>query len=284
MANIAFIGTGLLGAGMVEAMRRHGHQVTVWNRTRGKADALAALGAIVAATPPAAAAGADRVHFALPDDAVVDAMLEKIAGALTPGAVVVDHSTTLPATTAARVKSASSRGISFLHAPVFMSPQMCRDCTGVMIVSGPQAVFDPVRGALEQMTGEVWYVGERGDLAAAYKIFGNSMIFVITAGLADVMAMARATGVPALDAAALFSKFKAGSVLPSRAQKIAAGDATVTFELAMARKDIGLMIEAAGGQPLVVLPAIAARMDQAIRDGHGREDMGAVLATAPANT
>ncbi len=278
MANIAFIGTGLLGAGMVEAMLRQGHQVSVWNRTRAKADALAAFGARIAATPESAVTGADRVHFALPDDAVVDEMLARIAGSLPAPAVVVDHSTTLPAKTAERVTRAAAAGIKFLHAPVFMTPQMCRDCSGVMLVSGPAVVFDPTRPALEQMTGEVWYVGERPDLAAAYKLFGNSMIFVITAGIADVMAMARAAGVSALDAAALFSKFKAGAVLPARAQKIAQGDPTVTFELTMAYKDISLMIEAAGGEPLVVLPALAARMAQALSDGHGREDMGTVLA------
>ena len=76
-----------------------------------------------------------------------------------------------------------------------MSPQMARDAVGIMLVSGPQAVFDAVRGALEKMTGEVWYLGEQGDLAAAHKIFGNSMLFVIAAGVADVFAMAKGLGI-----------------------------------------------------------------------------------------
>jgi 3-hydroxyisobutyrate dehydrogenase-like beta-hydroxyacid dehydrogenase len=189
---------------------------------------------------------------------------------------VIDHSTTLPAATRARLQRAAARGLRFLHAPVFMSPQMCRDCVGLMVVSGPQPVLDSVRPALEKMTGEVWHAGEREDLAAAYKIFGNAMLFTITAGLVDVMAMARAVGVPAADAAALFSKFKVGSVVPSRAQKIAQQDYTATFELTMARKDIRLMLDSAAGEPLVVLPAIAERMDRAIRDGHGDEDLGAL--------
>jgi 3-hydroxyisobutyrate dehydrogenase-like beta-hydroxyacid dehydrogenase len=220
------------------------------------------------------------VHFALPDDRVVDEILERIASSTPPGTIIADHSTTLPASTGTRVAAAARRGLQFLHAPVFMSPQMCRDCIGIMIVSGPQPTFDSMRSALEEMTGEVWYVGERPDLAAAYKIFGNSMIFVITAGLADVLSMARATGVPAADAAALFSKFKAGAVIPARAQKMAQGDLTATFELTMARKDIQLMIESAGAEPLVVLPAIAARMDEAIRDGHGAQDLGAIAQPA----
>ncbi len=190
--------------------------------------------------------------------------------------MIVDHTTTSPAGTRERVSRTARSGIKFVHAPVFMSPQMCRDATGLMLVSGPQAIVDSIRPLLEQMTGEVWYFGERGDLAAAYKIFGNSMIFTITAGIADVLAMARSVGVAPADAAALFSKFRIGGIIPMRAEKMAQGDLTATFELTMARKDIRLMIEAAGREPLTVLPAIAARMDEAIAAGHGKDDMGAI--------
>ena len=275
MSQIAFLGTGLLGSGMVENLLRRGHQVTVWNRTAAKARALAALGAEVAASPEDAVSGVERVHMALSDDAVVDAMLERLATSV-GRAVVIDHTTTSPAGTKERLQRAAGRGMRFVHAPVFMSPQMCRDATGLMLVSGPQSIVESIRPALEQMTGEVWYFGERGDLAAAYKIFGNSMIFTITAGLADVLAMARNVGIAPADAAALFSKFRIGGIIPMRAEKMAQGDLSATFELTMARKDIRLMIEAAGSEPLTVLPAIAARMDQAIAAGHGKDDMGAI--------
>ena len=134
--------------------------------------------------------------MALSDDAAVDAMLDRIAQAAA-GAIIVDHTTTSPAGTKERLQRAARSGVKFVHAPVFMSPQMCRDATGLMLVSGPQGDFRLVRPGLEQMTGEVWYFGERGDLAAAYKIFGNSMIFTITAGIADVLAMAKHVGVAA---------------------------------------------------------------------------------------
>jgi 3-hydroxyisobutyrate dehydrogenase len=271
MSRLAFLGTGLLGSGMVECLLRRGHDVTVWNRTEAKARALEAFGATVARTPEEAVAGVERVHMALSDDAAVDAMVERIARAAA-GAIIVDHTTTSPAGTRERLQ----RAARFVHAPVFMSPQMCRDATGLMLVSGPQGLFDTIRPGLEQMTGEVWYFGERGDLAAAYKIFGNSMIFTITAGIADVLAMAKHVGIAPADAAALFSRFRIGGIIPMRAEKMAQGDLSATFELTMARKDIRLMIEAAGGEPLTVLPAIAARMDEAIAAGHGKHDMGAI--------
>ena len=278
MARVAFLGTGLLGSGMVEAMLGRGEAVTVWNRTAAKARALEPFGAAVAETPAAAVDGAARVHLALSDDASVEECLERIAPRLPAATVVVDHTTTSPAGTAARVARLAREGKSFLHAPVFMSPQMCRDAAGMMLVSGPAAVFERVKGSLQPMTGEVWYLGERGDLAAAYKIFGNAMIFAIIAGLGDVFAMARQLEVPLADVGAFFNKFKVGGVIPGRVEKMARGDFSASFELTMARKDIRLMLEAAGAASLAVLPGIAARMDEAIARGRGAEDLGAIAA------
>src|SRR5574338_188222 len=190
MAHIALIGTGLLGSGMARRFLKNGTQVTAWNRTIAKAQALEANGARVAATPQAAVAGADRIHLVLQDDAVVDAVLDHIRAAVPSGAIVIDHSTTLPAKTAARAERARDSSLRFLHAPVFMSPQMAEEGKGLMVVAGAQPTFDDVRDALEGMTGEVWYLGERSDLAAAYKLFGNAMLFAISAGLADIIAMA----------------------------------------------------------------------------------------------
>src|SRR5206468_12147257 len=136
------------------------------------------------------------------------------------------------------------------------------------------------RGALENMTGEVWYIGEAGDRAAAYKIFGNSMLFVIAAGVADVFAMAKGLGIAPADALAVFAKFQPTGVIKSRGEKMARGDFSASFEMTMARKDMRLMLEAAGPQPTVVLQAIAARMDDAIAKGHGKDDLGAIAAEA----
>jgi 3-hydroxyisobutyrate dehydrogenase-like beta-hydroxyacid dehydrogenase len=211
----------------------------------------------------------------LSDDRAVDAMIERIEAAV-GASILIDHTTTSPSGTKARLQRAHARGRRMLHAPVFMTPQMCRDCIGLMLVSGPAETFEAAQSVLEAMTGDVWYVGEREDLAAAYKIFGNSMVFSLTAGIADVFAMARNLDVPLADAAALFTRFKPGGMIAPRAQKIASGDRTATFELTMARKDVQLMLDAAGAEPLLVLPAVAKRMDEAIAAGRGKEDSGAI--------
>ena len=278
MATVAFLGTGLLGSAMVEGMLRRGDAVTVWNRTEAKSRALEAFGAKVAATPGDAVDGAERVHMTLPDDAIVDRMLTAVVPRLRQDALVADHSTTSPRGTSARVAKLREAGVKFVHAPVFMSPQMAKEAVGMMLVSGPQPVFDALRGTLATMTGDVWYLGEQGDLAAAYKIFGNSMLFVIAAGVSDVFSMAKGLGIAPADALAVFSKFQPGGLIKSRGEKMARGDFSASFELIMARKDMRLMIEAADAQPMVVLPAIAEAMDRAIANGHGQDDLGAIAA------
>jgi 3-hydroxyisobutyrate dehydrogenase-like beta-hydroxyacid dehydrogenase len=278
MNNVAFLGTGLLGAAMVERMLAQGDSVTVWNRTVSKTQALQSAGALVAPTAGEAVTAADHVHLALTDDAIVDAILAEVTLRLRPDAVVIDHSTTSPMITRARVARLTEVGVRFLHAPVFMSPQMCREGKGLIMVSGPSEIFETVQPALARMTGDVWYLGQRADLAAAYKLFGNSMLFAINSGLSDVLAMARNLDVPGHDAVALFSRFNTGLAIPMRGQKMAAGDFSAMFELAMARKDVRLMLESAGDQPLIVLPALAARMDDVIAAGHGKDDFAAIAA------
>jgi len=278
MASVAFLGTGLLGGAMVEGMLRRGDAVTVWNRTEAKARALQAFGATVAATPGDAVAGAGRVHLTLPDDEVVDQIVAAVTPRLAKDAIVIDHSTASPRGTRARVARLNAAGVKFLHAPVFMSPQMARDSIGIILAAGPQAVYDAVLDTLDAMTGEVWYLGEDGDRAASYKIFGNSMLFVIAAGLSDVFAMAKGLGIPPAEALTVFSKFQPGGVIKARGDKMARGDFSATFELTMARKDMRLMLEAAAGQPMTVQPAIARAMDDAIAKGHGQDDLGAIAA------
>src|SRR5690349_11235750 len=102
MPRIAWIGTGLLGTGMVRRFLARGTPMTVWNRTESKARALEPEGARVAASPAAAVESADTVHVILRDDASVDGILDQIVPSLKRGAIVIDHTTTLPEGTARR--------------------------------------------------------------------------------------------------------------------------------------------------------------------------------------
>lgn len=280
MSQIAFLGTGLLGSAMVESMLRRGLAVRVWNRTLSKARALEFHGATVADTPAAAVSGADEIHLIVSDDEAVDDVLAQIAPHVGASAIVIDHTTASPAGAKARLQRAAARGPRFLHAPVFMGPAAARESKGIMMVSGPQTLFELVQPSLAGMAGDVWYLGEREDLAASLKIFGNAMLFVMAAGVADVLAMAKNLDITPGDAVSVFDRFNVAGAFAARIKKIASGDFTASFELTMARKDMRLMLEAAGPEPLVALPSIAARMDEAIAHGHGKDDMGVIAAAS----
>jgi 3-hydroxyisobutyrate dehydrogenase len=160
---------------------------------------------------------------------------------------------------------------------VFMSPQMATDGVGLILASGPAQEFDAVRAELEPMTGEVWYLGERPDLAAAYKLSGNCMLFAISGGLADIIAMARANDIDPMEVLSLFTKFQAGNIIAARGPRMARGEVTpASFAVAMARKDVGLMIAAAKEQPMVTMPCIAKRMDEIVAAGGGELDLVAL--------
>ena len=278
MSTIAFLGTGLMGSGFVRRLRGQGHEVNVWNRSPAKALALEPTGARAFADAAQAVAGVDRVHLSLADDASVDAVLEPLAGAIGADCWIVDHTTTAATATAERAARWEARGIVFVHAPVFMGPANAAEGTGLMMVSGDKARHDALLPQLQAMTGTVLYMGEAPERAAAYKLLGNMTLLGILGVLADVNRLAHALGIGTAEAFDLFRHFNPGQTLPQRAARIQAGPQQApSFEMAMARKDLRLMIEEAarGGVPLHVTPAFAALLDEGLARGEGALDVAA---------
>jgi 3-hydroxyisobutyrate dehydrogenase-like beta-hydroxyacid dehydrogenase len=276
MTNIAFLGTGLLGSAFVEAAAKRGDRVTVWNRTAEKARALEQFGVTVAATPAEAVRGASRVHLVLKDDAVVEEVVAALRPGLAKEAIVLDHSTTLPERTAERVGRLNAEGVRYLHCPVFIGPVAARAGQGTILAAGPRPLFDAVAGELGRMAAKVEYLGERPDLAAVYKLCGNAFIIGLSALVADVFAVASAADVAPADALRVVGMFDPAAVIAGRGRAMAVGDFSPAFELAMARKDVALMLATAGDAPLATLPGIAARMDALIAEGRGSQDLAAL--------
>jgi 3-hydroxyisobutyrate dehydrogenase len=272
---IAFFGMGMLGSGFVRALRRRGEEVQVWNRTHAKAQALEAEGARAFASPADAARGAARIHLSVSDDAAVDDVLERAREGFVPGVVLVDHTTTSASGTAERVKRWAERGVTFIHAPVFMGPQNALDSTGIMLVSGDAAQVEALTPALSAMTGKLSNLGPRPEAAAAFKLMGNLFLMFLTTGLSDLLSLAKAMDVSPTDASKLFDIFNPGATIGARMKRITdANFGDASWELSMARKDARIMLEEAerASVPLQVLPAIAARMDAVIAAGHGSDD------------
>ena len=272
---VAWLGTGLLGSGFVRALLKRGEKVHVWNRSNGKAQALEADGAKAFVDPAEAVGGAPHVHLCLSDDSAVDDVLELARPGLAEGAILVDHTTTSPAGAAARVKRWAERGVAFQHAPVFMGPKNALDSTGFMLASGDRALFDRLEPELSKMTGQLLYFGPVPERAAGMKLLGNLFLVSMMAGITDVLALAKSLGIPGKDVVGLFESFNPGAQLPARMQSVLKADFEhASWNLAMARKDTRLMIDAAdhGGMTLKVIQTAAAEMDKWLAGGHAADD------------
>jgi 3-hydroxyisobutyrate dehydrogenase len=205
----------------------------------------------------------------LADDAAVDRTLAAAAPALA-GKLVVDHTTTSTAGARERTASWAARGVTYLHAPVFMGPQNAAESTGLMLVSGDRAVLARAEPLLRPMTGQLVQLGDRVDAAAAFKLLGNLLLLALGGGFTDMLALGKAMGVAPAEVASLLDRFNPGSQLPARLKRVVAAEYDqASWTLAMARKDAGLMqAEAdAAGVPLVALPGIAAQMDAMLARG-----------------
>lgn len=272
---ITFIGTGLLGSNFTKALLKKNEQVNVWNRTTARARLLEASGAKAFENVADAVKGAGRVHITLPDDKVVNEVLEQAWPGLSPGTVIFDHSTTSTEGAAQRTETWKARGMNYLHAPVFMGPQNALESTGYMLVSGDQALIRQTEPLLKAMTGTLLNLGPEVSRAAGIKLLGNSFLLFLTAGLSDTLGLAQAMNIPPEALAALFDHWNPGAMVPARLKRILAADFdNPSWELKMARKDARLMTEEAGkaGKRLATIPAIAAEMDRWIEKGDGHRD------------
>ena len=143
-----------------------------------------------------------------------------------------------------------------------------------MFVAGPIERFDRVKHALEVMTGELVYLGERAELAACYKLCANGMMLMLAGSMADVFHMADAMEMPRADVLHMFTKVNSGNVIGIRAPRMLNEDYNATFTLDVARKDVRLMVESSGTENVPMLRALAQRMDDALAAGNAHLDVG----------
>lgn len=272
---------------MAEGALGRGDTVRVWNRTLERAAGLAQKGATLHATPAEAVADASVVHLVLTHDAAVDAVLAQLEGCLPElvrrGVPLVDHSTTSPAGTAARAARLRERGVVYLHAPVFMSPNAARAAQGTVIVAGLREHFEAHQASLAAMCATLQHVGERPDLAAIMKLFGNAMNLSMLHGLADILTMARGLDVTPEEALAVFGVIDVRYVIEGRGRAMAAGEFDPLWTVDVARKDVALMMGCAPGEPFGALASIDASLDRLQRAGAGELDV-AVLGRAPGDS
>ncbi|OYP19831.1 MULTISPECIES: NAD(P)-dependent oxidoreductase [Streptomyces] len=278
---VSVLGTGIMGAAMARNLARAGHTVRAWNRTRAKAEPLAADGAHIAGTPAEAVEGADVVLTMLYDGPATLDVMREAAPALRSGTAWVQSTTAGVEAIGDLAAFAREHGLVFFDAPVLGTRQPAEAGRLLVLAAGPgehRAAVTPVFDAVGTRT--VW-TGEDGAAGTAtrLKLVANSWVLAATAATGEALALAQALGV---DPQGFFDAIAGGPLdmgyLHAKSQLILDERLTpAQFAVATAVKDARLIVRAGEehGVRLDVAAASAARLERAAAQGHADEDMAA---------
>jgi 3-hydroxyisobutyrate dehydrogenase len=276
---VTVLGTGAMGAGVAQSLLREGHDVTVWNRSRERAEPLAGHGATVADDPGSAVAEAEVVLLTLFDaDAVVD-VLEQAAGDAPTDAVWVQASTVGVEGSDTVVQIAAKYGITLVEAMMLGTKTPAEQGKLTMLVAGPSATLDAIDPVLDAIGAKTVRAGERVGEGTALKLAANAWIASITAATAQSLAVARGLGIdPALFLQAIEGSASDSAYAHTKGASMMAGEFPAQFALDGLRKDIGLITDAAraNGVSTTLLDALSRVYADASAAGHGSEDIAAV--------
>jgi 3-hydroxyisobutyrate dehydrogenase len=275
---IAFAGMGTMGSAMSANLRKAGFEVTVWNRTPGRAADVVALGAVEAATPAEAARGATVALVCVSDTPDVEQVLfgpDGIASGIATGSLVIDVSTISPGATAAFAARLREQGIGFVDAPVSGGSEGARKATLTIFVGGDEADVERARPVLAAMGTTITHFGPAGS-GQAVKAVNQVMIAGVYLAVAEGMVLAMKAGLdPAATAQALGGGVAGSWILANRSGKMIANDYPLGFRTALHLKDLGIAMELGKTTGTVMpLAALAAQLEAGlVARGYGDEDM-----------
>jgi 3-hydroxyisobutyrate dehydrogenase len=281
---VAFLGTGRMGGPMAANLARAGFDVRAWNRTSSRAEALAADGATVAASPAHAVNGATVVITMLADGPATesaatgpDGFLAAAAGAIwvQMGTVGIEWTTRLAALAAAH-------GVTFADAPVSGSEGPAKAGQLTILASGPEQVRDVLAPVFRVLGRATAWLGPAGNGTRA-KLVLNNWLADLTEMTAETLAFARRLGLDPADVVDLLQANPLGAPYAvQKARAMLAGDFTPAFALKLALKDAELAAQAAQavGATLTLTSALLPRWRGTAASGHADDDLAAVYLTA----
>lgn len=271
---IGYLGLGTMGAPIAGNLLRTGYPVVVWNRTRAKAEPLAARGATIAESPVALArAGCDAIFLNLSDGPAVRAVLfgpEGIAPHLAPGTIVLDNSTIGPREAQEFAAELKKRGVDFLDAPVSGGQAGAAQGTLSVMVGGDDAAFERSLPLLQVIGKSVMHLGPSG-MGQACKACNQVAVICNLLGVCEAAALARKLG---LDPAKLIEVLGGGGAasqqLKNYGAKIFQGDLKPGFMIRLMLKDLGIAQDTAQALQLSLEgTALAQRHLRAVADAGG---------------
>jgi 3-hydroxyisobutyrate dehydrogenase-like beta-hydroxyacid dehydrogenase len=280
---LGWIGLGNMGQPMVANLLRAGFDVTVYNRTRAKADAFREQGAKVADSPQELARQVDTVITMVADGTTLEEVLygeQGVIHGVREGQTVIDMSTVGPEPVRAAAEAFSQRGVKFLEAPVSGSVGPAKDATLVILVGGEEAAYEQHKPVFEALGKASFYFGENGQGANA-KLAINLLLGVVLQGLSESLVLGSKSG---LDRETLLRAIGvtacAAPIVLGKTPSILADEFPAAFALKHMEKDFGLALEQAK-RTEAALPATAAAHQTYVAakaNGLGDQDIMAVLA------
>ena len=285
MRRVAFCGLGIMGGPMAANLARAGFELSVYTRTREKAEQFAAEheSATAAGSPREAAEGASTVITMVPDAPEVEEVLLGEDGAvhgLAEGALAIDMSTIAPTAARAIGERLDDDGVAFLEAPVSGSRPKAEDGTLTIMVGGEEADFERARPLFEAMGERIVHVGPRGHAQLA-KLLTNTMGAVHAAALAEsVLAVEKAGHRPGRASSRWPPAAPANStVLGLKGKPMFERDFTPLFKLEHMLKDVRHCLDEARalGVELRLGSLVEPLFARAAEQGHGEEDFAAVI-------
>jgi len=245
-AKLGWIGTGRMGFEMARRLARSGCDLTVWNRTRAKAEPLAKDGAKIVDSLPELA-GCEIVFCMVSTYDDVKQVIAGPKGLLSGSAklrMVVECSSISLEGSAELRKILGARGVELLSAPVSGNAKVIKAGKLTFVVSGPKSAYDAAAPYLDKMGQGSSYVGE-GELSRIVKICHNVMLGVVTQCMAEITVLAQKAGVPRHAFLDFLNKSVMGSTFTRyKAPAFVNLDFHVTFTPYLLRKDMDLGLEA----------------------------------------
>ena len=284
MERIGFVGLGIMGSRMAANLRRAGYELTVYNRTRERAESWAAEhGGTVVATPAEVGEASDVVITMVVDGAQVQEVLlgEQGVGQGAPAETLcVDMSTIAPGDSRRIAAALSERGIAFVDAPVTGSSPKAQDGTLTIMAGGAAKDFERARPLFEAMGELIVHVGEQVGQGEMVKLINNAVAAANAHTLAQALVVGRGTGV---DLDALIEVMGAGSggsaMLALKAGPMREHDYSTLFKLEHMLKDVRLCLEEgqAAGVPFPAAAAVREALTAGMGRGLGDDDFAAVV-------
>src|ERR1700722_19148777 len=260
MAQLGFLGLGIMGAPMAQHLLKAGHDVALWSNTASKAQELAKEGAGKAcATPEEVAKNADVIFYCVGDTAMAQEMTLGPKGLLAgvrKGSIVADCSTISPAVSKEIGQAFAERGAQFLDAPCTGSKPGAEKGTLTFMVGGDQAAFDQAKPYFEIMGKVFYYCGAAGQGLQA-KLTQNLILASIMQAFAEGMVLATKGGIsPSLMLEILDNSAAKSGLISFKAPYILSRDFGTNFATKWMHKDVSLALES-GKELGVPLPATA---------------------------